>query len=58
MNFIINRQGKNHNKSPVRYESIFEKYSIPLLRLPTHAACIEYMIELELSKITENNNSV
>ena len=33
MNFIINRQGKNYNKSPVRYESIFEKYIRPAIIL-------------------------
>ncbi|SHE89974.1 Superfamily I DNA and/or RNA helicase [Tissierella praeacuta DSM 18095] len=39
-------------------DGIFKKYSIPILRLATHTAIIEDMIELELSKITENNKSI
>lgn len=38
-------------------DGIFEKYGIPILRLPTHAAIIEDNIKLELSKITEMNKS-
>lgn len=35
-------------------DGIFKKYNIPILRLATHTAIIEDMIEFELSKITEN----
>lgn len=39
-------------------DGILKKYSIPILRLATHTAIIEDMIEYELSKITENSKSV
>jgi DNA polymerase III delta prime subunit len=38
-------------------DGIFNKYGIPVLRLPTHAAIIEDSIKFELSKVTEINKS-